>query len=170
MSRDVKVDLIKIEEIRDQYLSGEFDYEQKVELLCEINPEKDLEPEIIDTLILDGEISNLESYVTREKASLIFDEVYMYYSDIPDEYIGYIPVTDLLEYSKWKCVKRIVKEIYCIFLLAISISVSKFISDHLGIYNFIIKFIAIGIISIVISEVVYFMLYRFRDRIKLSEI
>ena len=73
MSRDVKVDLIKIEEIRDQYLSGEFDYEQKVELLCEINPEKDLEPEIIDTLILDGEISNLESYVTREKASLIFD-------------------------------------------------------------------------------------------------
>lgn len=100
MSRDVKVDLIKIEEIRDQYLSGEFDYEQKVELLCEINPEKDLEPEIIDTLILDGEISNLESYVTKEKASLIFDEVYMYYSDIPDEYIGYIPVTDLLEYIK----------------------------------------------------------------------
>ena len=24
----------------------------------------------------------------------------MYYSDIPDEYIGYIPVTDLLEYIK----------------------------------------------------------------------
>lgn len=83
---------------------------------------------------------------------------------------GKYVLTDLLEYSKWKCVKRIVKEIYCIFLLAISISVSKFISDHLGINNFIIKFIVIGIISIVISEVVYFMLYRFRDRIKLSEI
>ena len=87
MSMDVKMDLIGVEE-------------DGAKLLCEVYPNKGLSPDIVDELIINNKIETLPAFISKEKSKLVFDPEYNFKSIMPDEYVGYIPTYDFLNYIK----------------------------------------------------------------------